>query len=70
MVSCRRQAVIGAFIVDFPAPAMRPIVDHAAWRRWDAMRHRIGYRVLRLEAQLVLHYLPAAGGVRPGALNA
>jgi very-short-patch-repair endonuclease len=51
------------FIVDFAAPAERLVVEvdgayHARRRAADARRDRVlrrlGYRVLRLEAQLVL----------------
>jgi very-short-patch-repair endonuclease len=61
----RRQAVIGRFIVDFVAPAARLVVEvdggyHALRRTADACRDRalarLGYRVLRLEADLVLKH--------------
>jgi len=58
----RRQIVIGRFVVDFVAPAERVIVEvdgghHARRRAADARRDRalarMGYRVLRLPAELV-----------------
>lgn len=68
-VSFRRQVVVGEYIVDFLAPAARLVVEvdggyhrsrgHADARR-DAALGRAGYRVLRLEAELVLTDLPAA----------
>jgi very-short-patch-repair endonuclease len=60
-----RQAVIGRFIVDFVAPSARLVVEvdggyHATRRAADARRNRalarLGYRVLRLEAHLVLKH--------------
>jgi len=65
----RRQVVVGGFIADFAAPAARLIVEvdggvHAERRGGDARRdeklRRLGYRVLRLEAALVLRRLPEA----------
>jgi very-short-patch-repair endonuclease len=66
----RRQAPVGGrFIADFLAPALGLIVEvdgsaHIHRRRADARRdeelRRLGYRVLRLEADLVMHHLPAA----------
>jgi very-short-patch-repair endonuclease len=70
----RRQVPLGRFVADFAAPAARLVVEvdggyHA--RRWaaDARRDRalsrLGYRVLRLEASLVLQRpLEAAARVR------
>jgi very-short-patch-repair endonuclease len=62
----RRQAVLGGrFIVDFVAPAARLVVEvdgpyHTRRRSADARRDhklaRLGYRVLRLEAALVLEH--------------
>jgi very-short-patch-repair endonuclease len=62
----RRQAVIGGrFIVDFVAPATKLVVEvdglyHTRRRTADARRDsklaRLGYRVLRLEAALVLEH--------------
>jgi very-short-patch-repair endonuclease len=58
----RRQVVIGRFIVDFLAPRDRLIVEvdgryHATRVGADARRDRkltrMGYRVLRLDAELV-----------------
>ena len=69
-VSFRRQVPIGSrYIADFVAPAARLVVEvdgshHARRRCADARRdrelRRLGYRVLRLEAQLVLRELPVA----------
>jgi len=68
-VAFRRQVLIGRYIVDFVAPAARLVVEvdgsfhddrrHADERR-DAALVSGGYRVLRLEAQLVLGALPLA----------
>jgi very-short-patch-repair endonuclease len=66
-VRFRRQVVVGRFIADFLAPAIRLIVEvdgpiHERTARADARRddklHRLGYRLLRFEAQLVIHDLP------------
>jgi very-short-patch-repair endonuclease len=69
-VSFRRQVPIGPrYICDFVCASHKLIVEvdgahHArravadAWR--DARLARLGYRVLRLEAQLVLRTLPVA----------
>ena len=65
----RRQVVVGRFIVDFLAPRERLIVEvdggyHGERGRLDARRDRelarLGYRVLRLEAEMVLGQLPVA----------
>ena len=65
----RRQQVVGGFICDFVAPARRVIVEvdggwHSRRRAADARRDRrlarLGYRVLRLDAELVLRNLPEA----------
>jgi very-short-patch-repair endonuclease len=62
-VQFRRQVPIGRFIVDFLAPAQRLVVEvdggyHArrvvADERRDRVLRRLGYRVLRLPAALVL----------------
>lgn len=58
----RRQAVVGEYIVDFVAPQSRLIVEvdggyhrrrAAADARRDRKLARLGYRVLRLQAELV-----------------
>ena len=69
-VSFRRQVPLGnQYIADFVAPAVKLIieVDGAYHRRRvtaDARRTRVlgrlGYRVLRIDAELVLRELPAA----------
>jgi very-short-patch-repair endonuclease len=65
----RRQVVIGRYIVDFVAPAARLVVEvdggyHARRVTADARRDRVlahfGYRVLRLDADLVLKHAEAA----------
>jgi very-short-patch-repair endonuclease len=64
----RRQVPLGRFIVDFLAPSARLIVEvdggyHASRRHLDARRDvqltRLGYQVLRLEADLVLTNIQA-----------
>ena len=61
--------VVGRFIVDFLAPSARLIVEvdgewHEGRQRADERRdvklQRLGYRVLRLEASLVMQQLPVA----------
>jgi len=58
-------------VVDFVAPRARLVVEvdgaqhrlrRAADARRDAKLARIGYRVLRLEAGLVMRHLPVALG--------
>ena len=65
----RRQVVIGRVIVDFVAPRARLIVEvdggnHSARESADARRDRklarMGYRVLRLDADLVRRDVHAA----------
>ena len=66
----RRQVVVGGkFVADFLAAEPRLIVevdgpDHRLRRSADARRdaklQRLGYRVLRLEAKLVMEQLPVA----------
>jgi very-short-patch-repair endonuclease len=68
-VSFRRQVPVGKFIVDFLAPKARLAVEvdggyHARRVKADARRdealRRLGYRVLRLEGELVMRNLPGA----------
>ncbi len=68
-VPFRRQVPVGRFIVDFVAPQAKLAVEvdgrcHQLKRASDARRDRklsrLGYRVLRLEAELVLKQLPIA----------
>ena len=65
----RRQVVIGRYIVDFVAPSARLVVEvdggyHArrvtADERRDRVLRRLGYQVLRLDAELVLKQPEAA----------
>jgi very-short-patch-repair endonuclease len=74
----RGQIVVGRYICDFVAPAARLIVEvegrsHQLRRVADARRdrflRRLGYRVLRLEAKLVLRNLPAALALIRAALS-
>ncbi len=70
----RRQVPIGRYIADFAAVGVRLVVEvdggyHAHRRAADARRDRalarLGYRVLRIEASLVLeHPLEALARVR------
>jgi very-short-patch-repair endonuclease len=69
-VAFRRQVpVLGRYIVDLLAPELRLVVEidgpyhrerQAADARRDRALVRAGYRVLRLEAELVASDLPAA----------
>lgn len=69
-VAFRRQVPIGTrYIADFLAPSLKLIVEvdglyHARRVAADARRDRhlsrLGYRLLHLEAELVLHNLPRA----------
>ena len=69
-IAFRRQVTIGGkYIVDFLAPAARLIVEvdgeyHSRRTTADARRDRnltrLGYRVLHLEAELVMRQLPVA----------
>lgn len=65
----RRQVVLGQYIVDLLAPAIRLVVEidgrcHELRRRVDARRdeklRRLGYHVLRVDAALVLRQPEAA----------
>jgi very-short-patch-repair endonuclease len=62
-VAFRRQVVVGPYIVDFLAPEAKLVVEvdggyHARQSRQDARRdaelRKLGYRVLRLPAELVM----------------
>jgi very-short-patch-repair endonuclease len=68
-VAFRRQVPVLGFIVDFLAPSVRLIVEvdggyHArrksADERRDIKLNRAGYRVLRIDAELVMRDLTAA----------
>jgi very-short-patch-repair endonuclease len=68
-VPFRRQVVIGRYILDFVAPRVSLVVEvdgahHRLRRAGDARRdaklERLGYRVLRLEAEFVMRRLPMA----------
>ncbi len=79
-VRFQRQVPLGGrYIADFLAPAARLVVEvdgaqHARRAAADARRDRVlgrlGYRVLRLDAQLVLRDLPAAVALVREALSA
>ena len=77
-VAFRRQVPLLGFIADFYAPSARLIVEvdggyHARRVRADARRDRklarAGYRVVRLQAELVMRDLPAAVRAVRGALD-
>ncbi len=65
-VSVKRQVVLGQYIADFVVPSRRLVIEvdgaqHARQRSADARRDRaLGYRVLRLDANLVVKQLPEA----------
>ena len=68
-VAFKRQVPLGGFIVDLLAPGPRLVIEidglyHTRRRRADARRdewlRRAGYRVLRLEAELVERELAVA----------
>jgi very-short-patch-repair endonuclease len=74
----RRQVVLGECIVDLLAPASRLVVEvDGAWHarrlradaRRDARLEALGYRVLHLDAELVMRELPAALECIRGALG-
>jgi very-short-patch-repair endonuclease len=76
-VQFRRQVPLERFIVDFCAPAARLVVEvdgkyherrRAADERRDRKLARLGYRVVRLEAELVLADVAAAVAQVRGAL--
>jgi len=77
-VQFRREVpLLGRYIVDFCAPRVRLVVEvdgecHAARRAADARRDAAlrcaGYRVLRLEAQLVMQSLSEAVALVRSAL--
>jgi very-short-patch-repair endonuclease len=76
-VAFRRQYVIGGRIADFAAPSLRLIVEvdgssHAGRRRADERRDRelarLGWRVVRMPAEVVLQRLPLAVARVEGAV--
>ena len=76
-VSFRRQVVVGGFIADFCAPSIRLVVEvdgliHARKPGSDAQRDRklsrLGFRVVRVPAALLLGNLPAAVALVRAAL--
>jgi very-short-patch-repair endonuclease len=79
-VRFRRQVPVGGrWVADFVAPALRLIVEvdgsaHEHRRRVDARRdeklRRLGYHVLRLEAEVVMRDLPRAVAVVREAVEA
>jgi very-short-patch-repair endonuclease len=78
-VQFRREVPLaGRYIVDFCAPSVRLVVEvdgacHASRPRADARRdaelHGLGYRVLRVEAALVMRDLPAVVALVRAALT-
>ena len=78
-IQFRRQVVLAnRFIVDFLAPREKIVVEvdggyHSRCRARDARRDRVlarlGYRVVRLDAELVLRDLPAALALVRAALR-
>lgn len=78
-VAFRRQVPIGRFIADFCAPAARLVVEvdggyheqrAVADGRRDAVLGRLGYRVLRVPAEVVLSDVRVAVGLVVAALEA
>jgi very-short-patch-repair endonuclease len=78
-VAFRRQVVIDEYIVDFCAPSVRLVVEvdggyHGGRARADARRDRVlarlGYRVVRVGAELVVRDIGAVLGVIGSALRA
>ena len=77
-VQFRRQVPLaGRYIVDFCAPTVRLVVEvdggyheqrRCADRRRDAVLGELGYRVVRMEAELVLRDLTAAVALVRAAL--
>jgi very-short-patch-repair endonuclease len=75
----RRQMPVGeGFIADFLAPALKLVVEvdgsaHEHRRRGDARRdetlHRLGFEVLRIEGQVVMHNLPRSVELVRGAVR-
>ena len=77
-VAFKRQVVLGGYVVDLLAPSRMLVVEvdggyHAGRARADARRDRklarLGYRVLRIPAELVLHWLPDAVALVRAALE-
>jgi very-short-patch-repair endonuclease len=77
-VGFRRQFVIGNRIADFCAPSIKLVVEvdggyHAERGGADARRERelerLGYRVVRVEAELVVRDVEAAVAVVRGAVE-
>jgi very-short-patch-repair endonuclease len=78
-IAFRRQLVLGnRYIADFAAPSLRLVVEvdggvHARRAAADARRDRdlarVGYHVLRIPAEVVMHDLFAAVGLVRAALE-
>ena len=77
-VGFRRQVIIGEHIVDFCAPSVRLVVEvdggyHAGRAQADARRDRrlgeLGYRVVRLAAEVVAHDIEQAIAIVVEALR-
>jgi very-short-patch-repair endonuclease len=78
-VAFKRQVPVDRYIVDFLAPARKLVVEvdggvHAVRRTRDARRdlvlRRLGYRVLRIEAELVRTNITEAVALVVAALRA
>jgi len=78
-VAFRRQVPVGRYIADFMAPSLKLIVEidggyHSRRVTADARRtrvlERLGYRVLRLDAEVVSRQLPLAVEAVRNALRA
>ncbi len=78
-VAFRRQVPVDRYIVDFLAPARQLVVEvdggiHSVRRTRDARRDRVlqrlGYRVLRIEAELVRSHISEAVALIVAALRA
>ena len=78
-VAFRRQVVIGGYVADFAAPAVRLVVEvdggyHCTRQRADARRDRalegLGWRVVRVDAEVVERDIEAAVAVVVQAIEA
>jgi len=78
-IAFKRQVPIDRYILDFLAPAVKLVVEvdgasHSLRRTADARRDRVlqrlGYRVLRIDAEFVRRNLPEAVALIVAALSA